>query len=541
MLFRSWEVRKQSLEDLARTTAAANFVVLNRDLGLDQALSGYLEGIKIRSSLGIALVLDSRGTVIAEAEPVFQRPLLEPVLAPLLAREPEIPEPSVAAISIPGSPVPHVAVVAISPIINYSRNLSGYIAVGIVLNGDHQDGAEPFFGDAKAQIGIPFFILGNGEVYYASESSLADSLPPAVLDAENGTGLPLGTRESLGQSRYLLGYAPLEEEAGSTRLGLLVAYPAGYREIEQRQALVLVLAVIAGSLAAALPAGLLLAANLSTPMAAVARGARAIASGDYTQRLPVLSSDEIGQMAEEFNRMTQKLSLTMEALAREAEEHLSAENQVRELNKELEAGIADRNRELAEKSVLLKEVHHRVKNNMQLISSLLYLQRSSLADPALEEALQTAEARIHSMAMVHESLYQSDSFGSIDLADLFRRMLGEGELGVLGPWKVEGDTVRLPLNRAVPCSLAVNELLMNAVKHAGAGKGDGIIRLGREEGIIRVAVEDRGPGAAALPAGGVAGGIGLSLVRDLAQQLRGNLEIRERPGGGASIALVFPE
>jgi two-component sensor histidine kinase len=185
---------------------------------------------------------------------------------------------------------------------------------------------------------------------------------------------------------------------------------------------------------------------------------------------------------------------------------------------------------------------------MQIISSMIYLQRTGLENVAAAEILQTAENRVRSMALVHESLYRTSEFAAIEfrsfLGDLIAALVDDAAL----LWTVEGEEVRLPLDQAVPCALAVNELIMNALKHAKGtpGETDGyFIEIGSGGGHIAIRVGDRGPGVATLlvaPGGSSpnGGGIGLTLVRALAQQLHGSLAFTDRVGGGAIFTLSFP-
>lgn len=502
-----WDAQKQGLLGLARTAAADNFIILNRDLGLDQALSGYLNGIKIRNSLSMVMALGVDGELIASSESTAldQRPSY--AIEALNLDDFAVQGPRLRFIKARDEPETIPVMVAAQPIYSYANESLGYIAVGSSL-----DGPDAFFGEEKAQIGVPYFVISGSKVRYAADPAYIDAISAALLQHPGLTAGSLPMKLALKQARYITGSVMLEEGGGAEPLVLLVAYPAAAYEASLNRSMALIVAVILLSIVLALFAGLLLASNVIAPMAAIAEGARAIVAGDYSVRLPVRSADEIGRMAEEFNAMSLRLSRTMEALAQELEE----------------------------KNVLLKEVHHRVKNNMQVISSLLHLQRSSLADPKLDEALEVAQARIHSMASVHEVLYTSNEFGSIELSELFDRMLRDGLSGSSGEWHIRGDPVRLSLERAIPCALAVNELAMNAVKYAEAGAEGYAISIGSKDGLIRIAVEDRGSGIEPIQDPSGAKGIGLMLVRDLAKQLHGRMDIHNRTGGGACALLEFP-
>ncbi|MBU1081226.1 MAG: PAS domain S-box protein, partial [Spirochaetes bacterium] len=201
-------------------------------------------------------------------------------------------------------------------------------------------------------------------------------------------------------------------------------------------------------------------------------------------------------------------------------------------------------RSLQEKEALLKEVHHRVKNNMQVISSLLDLEAMKSDEPGFAAAAKEAQGRIRSMAMVHEQLYKQDSASAVDLGayikELSERVVEEHSGGPVS-LTVEADTVLLDLDTAIPCGLAVNELLTNAFKYACKGRAAVIsVTAALGSGLCAILVEDDGPG---LPAGAMERSedgqtLGLSLVSGLAQQLHGELLVL--PGAGARFELRFP-
>lgn len=197
---------------------------------------------------------------------------------------------------------------------------------------------------------------------------------------------------------------------------------------------------------------------------------------------------------------------------------------------------------LHEKEVLLKELHHRAKNNLQLIASLLDLGAGAGGAQALAECRE----RIHSISLVHEKLYQSGTFARIDFAD-YLRSLGEQ---IEQAWSRVGDEqvslgvecaeFSLPLDTAIPCGLVVNELLTNAFKHAfPPGRGGRItLRAAATAGRIVIDVIDDGVGMKT-GAAERKGHIGLELVNALARQLRGEVRFQSQPG--TSIRLDFPE
>jgi len=193
---------------------------------------------------------------------------------------------------------------------------------------------------------------------------------------------------------------------------------------------------------------------------------------------------------------------------------------------------------LAEKEVLLKEVHHRVKNNLQIISSLLDLQSEFITDLQLRGCFLESQNRIRSMALIHERLYGAEDFASIDfeeyVKDLSRSLF---ESYVVDPRQIylelDAGKISLDISRAIPCGLIINELVSNSLKHAfpDGRSGEISIRFKADaDGWITLEIADTGVG---LPAGldfRNTGTLGLELVNLLAQQLRGEVAIRSSPG-----------
>jgi len=200
---------------------------------------------------------------------------------------------------------------------------------------------------------------------------------------------------------------------------------------------------------------------------------------------------------------------------------------------------------LREKEVLLKEIHHRVKNNLQVVSSLLWLQSRTLDDSAIRRMFQESQNRVYSMALVHESLYQSENLSEIDfptyigqLTDHLVRSYGADSRRIQISTTI--DNLRLTMDSAIPCGLIINELVSNSLKYAFPGnrRGKVEIRMQQDEHHqIRLEVSDDGPG---LPEGvgfSSTKSLGLRLVRTLADQLGAAIEVGR--GGGARIILTF--
>ncbi len=200
---------------------------------------------------------------------------------------------------------------------------------------------------------------------------------------------------------------------------------------------------------------------------------------------------------------------------------------------------------LAEKEALLKEIHHRVKNNMQVISSLLNLQSRYLKHPLDVEIFKESQRRIRSMALIHEMLYQSKSLSQIDFGEYVRKLMDSlrGSMDATRgrvSYNLDVHHVRLEIQAAIPCGFIVNELVSNSLKHAFPGERRGEISVGliREaDDSILLTVRDDGVG---LPLGvdpATCDSMGLQLVATLAKQIDGTVTLE--PGPGARFAVRF--
>ena len=198
---------------------------------------------------------------------------------------------------------------------------------------------------------------------------------------------------------------------------------------------------------------------------------------------------------------------------------------------------------LREKDTLLKEIHHRVKNNLQVISSLLNLQSNSIESRETRELIRESQNRVRSMALIHEKLYQSESLAAVDFAeylctltrDLFRSYSAGGVT-----LKLQAEDLRLDVDAAIPCGLIITELVSNALKHAfPKGRGGDLhisfTRISRDR--YALTVTDNGVG---LPKGldvRNPRSLGLQLVNMLVNQLHGTLDVVA--DGGATFMVTF--
>jgi PAS domain S-box-containing protein len=198
---------------------------------------------------------------------------------------------------------------------------------------------------------------------------------------------------------------------------------------------------------------------------------------------------------------------------------------------------------LAEKEVLLKEVHHRVKNNLQIISTLLDLQFEKIVDEHSLNALRESQDRIKAMALLHEKLYQSSDLASIDFAEymeklalfLFNSYMEDSERIIL---KVDAGNLLLDIDRAIPCGLIINELVSNALKYAFPGDRSGAISISINEDRdkrITLTVADTGVGMPQELDFRNTETMGLQLVNMLARQLGGQVSMASASGTAFTI------
>lgn len=194
---------------------------------------------------------------------------------------------------------------------------------------------------------------------------------------------------------------------------------------------------------------------------------------------------------------------------------------------------------LMEKDALLKEVHHRVKNNLQVITSILRLESQRIQHPYTRDVLAEMRRRIRAMSILHETVYQTENFAAVGMVRYLRQLARQISISMSGEHlgkivlKLDVADLELPLEKAIPCGLLVNELLSNAYKHAFAPgeTGEIVLRmhLEPETGICELSVVDTGRG---LPADFEARrkkSLGMQLVADLAKQLGGTFRAESGP------------
>lgn len=273
---------------------------------------------------------------------------------------------------------------------------------------------------------------------------------------------------------------------------------------------ILQMALIA--LAFGIPASLVFSRRFTRPIFKLQTFATNLAAGELNSKVDAGGTKEIAELSSTMNWMTRKLA---------------------ESRDELQESLVQK-ASLREKEVLLREIHHRVKNNMQILGGLIRIQCRSSDSEEVRSVLMESETRIRSMALLHQKLYQSESISEIGFGSYVSVLTGELQRLYSGKGlrpRLEIDIAKdfaLGLDTALPCGLIVNELVSNCFKYAFVNGGQGMIRITAEslsEGRFILSVEDNGAG---MPEGfdvHEARSLGLRLVNMLVEQLDGELQV----------------
>ena len=287
----------------------------------------------------------------------------------------------------------------------------------------------------------------------------------------------------------------------------------------------------------------------------------ALAAGDLTAAtarldfvaVKVFSRDEVGDMALNFNQLQAQVGLAAGGLEGARQGLSRARADLVQSNAQLRRELAERHQaeqalqsSLREKEALLNEVHHRVKNNLQVINSLLRMETGRSVHAAAQSVLKDMQGRIQSMALLHESLYRSATFEAVDLGAYLKQITAQSLRTLVaqpGSVRLELalDSVQVGMDQAMPCGLLVNELVSNCLKHGFPDGQSGMVRVelqSTEDGLQqRLRVSDTGVGLPHDFAAKSGQSLGLQLVSRLARQLGGKLDIGLGPA--AIFAVTF--
>jgi two-component sensor histidine kinase len=202
--------------------------------------------------------------------------------------------------------------------------------------------------------------------------------------------------------------------------------------------------------------------------------------------------------------------------------------------------------QMAHKDALMREIHHRVKNNLQVITSLLNMQQRALTDPAARAAMSDTRQRITALALIYRALYQSPDLRRVDVRQFLEELTAQLTVGESGqPGRVrtllEADDLEIDPDKLAPLALFAVEAITNARKHAFGEEG-GLITVrftvNADEVVLEISDDGRGDGGAL--ENSAAGGVGRTLMTAFARQLRGRAEMVSGPTGGVTVRLIFP-
>ncbi|MCO6482166.1 MAG: nitrate- and nitrite sensing domain-containing protein [Flavobacteriales bacterium] len=312
--------------------------------------------------------------------------------------------------------------------------------------------------------------------------------------------------------------------------------------------------------------------GLQSTISEVSMATASLARGDVRARVPVKSKDEVGQMARSFNEVIEamrSLSASADAIGQgnyDAPVVVRGDQDVlgHSLTRMRDNLRAARDRDMeqtrllvAEKEkleqanarirVLIREIHHRVKNNLQVVSSMLRLQAGNITDERLQQVFAQSQSRVASMALIHEKLYKGNDLAHMDLSryirDLFAELvqLNKVKDGIRYRTAIDPDLV-LDLDTMVPLGLILNELITNSFKHAFSGREQGFINLRihrADDGQIDLHYSDDGKGIPKEKQDRPGDTLGRSLIGSLVEQLNGRMTMKS-DASGTEYHIQFP-
>ena len=231
----------------------------------------------------------------------------------------------------------------------------------------------------------------------------------------------------------------------------------------------------------------------------------------------------------------------------------------KEQNSELERLVDQRTQEINqnmirieiqnnEKEILLKEIHHRVKNNLQIITSLLSLQNQNIEEVVLKQIFTSSQMRIKSMAIIHELLYQSNNFSKIDYQDYLQH-LSQSLLDSYGQpnqdisLHIDAHAIQFNLETAIPLGLIINEAVTNSLKHGFKDRAEGILKISvelMEKEFYKMTIEDNGIGIPKDFNLEKSKSLGTNLMNKLVRQLEGNVTV-ESGYSGTALHFLFKQ
>jgi two-component sensor histidine kinase/HAMP domain-containing protein len=326
-----------------------------------------------------------------------------------------------------------------------------------------------------------------------------------------------------------------------------------HRSIDQMQSYMMKYTILTGLIGFMI--SIFLAKKITKPILVLDQTTKRIAEGDINARATIKSGDEIESLANSFNLMTDSLQTANENLEQKVKERTKL---LEETNEALVNEVVERSkieltleRSLEEKDVLIKEIHHRVKNNLQIISSLLNMQSKSVTDEKSLTIFKDSQTRIKSMALVHEKLYKTKEFSRINIAEYIINLVNYVHQTYSSDAKIittvyDLDNIELPIDIATPLGLIINELILNIFKYAFVDNKNGkdnIINVRAKQltpnpSSILFEVSDNGVGLPKDFSIEESNSLGLKLVFNLCQQIDAKLNIESDNGTKFSFTIT---
>ncbi|MDY7023028.1 MAG: histidine kinase dimerization/phosphoacceptor domain -containing protein, partial [Cyanobacteriota bacterium] len=291
-----------------------------------------------------------------------------------------------------------------------------------------------------------------------------------------------------------------------------------------------------------------LARTIARPIHCLKTATQEFSAGNLQARSAVLSKDEVGELAIAYNQMAERILKAFKKEQKSLKEKYQLNSSLRKQVAIRQESEKQLKKLLLEKEVLVKEIHHRVKNNLLIVCNLLEFQAESINNEQLTQALEESRNRIYSMALIHEKLYGSNNLAQIDFAEYIEQLvdyLSETYNDTNSNIKVDLklQPIFLSIETVNPCGLIINELISNAFKHAFPDGQEGKIEVKlqtlEQMDKIVLTIADNGVGLPPNLNFQNLDSLGMQLVETLTTQLEGNLEvIREN---GTMFKLTFSE
>lgn len=419
----------------------------------------------------------------------------------------------------------------------------------------YESGINQFRRDAPPDVAEAF-----RNIYQGPEVNFLRSMLGTIQEKRSMDGRPTALQDWWAMSGKAM--ERLRQVEDRSMEGIITASDQVSREAQWR--LLLVLVALVGVVGAVAVMAVVMMRGLRNTVTEVTDAATTLALGDARARVPVGSKDEVGQMARSFNLMIENIralaanadaigkgnydtpvyvrseqDVLGQSLARMRDNLKAARERDMQHNQVLQAEKEKLEVANARIETLIKEIHHRVKNNLQVVASLLRLQSGTITDERLQQVFAQSQSRVASMALIHEKLYKGSDLAQVDLGNYIKELFAElvqlnkVRENIRYRTAIDPDLV-LDLDTMVPLGLILNELITNSFKHAFRNGREGFIdlRIHRVEGgRFDLHYADNGAGISPERANTDTGTLGRGLIDSLVEQLNGFVTMESDAGG----------